>query len=231
MNIQEKIKNKYIMDFNKMREKHFITNDTKLNINNKIIQPYFHDIENHLLNYIENSSYIIGCVAWLTNKNILDAITNLNGAKIIINKEEYLNSNMEKGKKYFYKCLRGRYNDISDMFDKICKCCNKIMIECDKFKNIFGPIKNKSGAILTCGIVNNFSKMHHKFLILFNENVEPTGIWTGSYNLSSNSNFSLENALYITDNDVIIEYIKEFMTIYYFSEPYNWKSGLLSSPI
>ena len=223
-------KNSYTTDFNLMRDENC---HHKL-INNSI-QPYFDNLEKHLVEYIEKSTYVIGCVAWLTNRNIIEALENICGAKIIINKEEFLSSKMVTGKKFYYKCLRGRYNDIPDMFASECLCCSKSIMNCDYFKKIFGTInnldKNKDGSILTCGIVNNFSKMHHKFLIFFDSKMNPTGLWTGSYNLSSTSNFSLENALYITNKDIINEYIKEFIAIYSYSEPYNWESGVLYAPI
>lgn len=202
-------------------------------LNNKV-QPFFDNLEQHLVGYIEKSSYVIGCVAWLTNRNIIETLENIAGSKIIINKEEYLSSKMLSGKKYYYKCLRGRYDDIPDMFGTNCLCCSKAMTDCDNFKKKIGGdigrTRKNEGAILTCGIVNNFSKMHHKFLIFIDDKLNPTGLWTGSYNLSNTSNFSLENALYITDADTINEYIKEFMAIYVYSEPYNWESGLLSKP-
>lgn len=224
--------NSYIMDFNRMR-----INNYHNKLFKSCIQPYFEKIEEHLIEYINKSTYVIGCVAWLTNNNIIEALENIKGVKIIINKEEYLNSNMEIGQKFFYKCLRGKYNSIPDMFNIDCLCCKKNMFNCNNFKTIFGNqlgINNdndRSGAILTCGIVNNFSKMHHKFLIFFDDKIEPFGVWTGSYNLSKTSNFSLENALYITDKEVIMEYIKEFLIIHPFSESYNWKSGVLCTSI
>jgi len=111
------------------------------------------------------------------------------------------------------------------------------MSDCANYNKIFSSVnkteKNseKSGAILTCGIVNHMAKLHHKFLIFFNSQIEPIGVWTGSYNFSHTSNFSLENGLYITDKEVIMEYIKEFLAIYPFSESYNWKSGLLFASV
>ena len=216
------------MDFNRMR-----TNNYHSPLPNNSVQPFFDRLEERLVNYIENSSYVVGCVAWLTNRNIIDALKDVKGVKIIINKEEYLSSKMQIGQKFFYKCLRGKYHDMSDMFGThSCGCCSKNMLQCANFNKVFNTVlMNREGGILTCGIVNNFSKMHHKFLIFFNDKIEPTGVWTGSYNLSKNSNMSLENALYITDKEVIMEYIREFMVIYPYSESCNWKSGVLAAPI
>ncbi len=239
--------NFYKMDFNLMRKKNY---HTKL-VNN-IVQPYFENLEEHLIAYIDNSAYVIGCVAWLTNRNIIEALENIKGVKIIVNKEEYISSKMQTGQKFSNKCLQGRYNDIPDFFENVCDCCGLTMRSCKNFKTYLNdcvdadnelkkkssdnmikdvPTISRSGAILTCGIVNNYSKMHHKFLIFFNNNMQPLGVWTGSYNFSTNGNFSLENAIYICDKEVILEYIKEFMAIYPYSESYNWNSGILCSSL
>lgn len=188
---------------------------------------YFDNIENELIKHIKKSKYIIGCVAWLTNKNIIKALKNIDGIKIIVNKEEYLNSDMINKQSYFYKSLRYDYNKLPDLFESMCSCCSKKISECDNFNDIFNIDYGQTGAILTCGVVNNHSKMHHKFLIFMDEKYNLEGVWTGSYNLSSNSNLSLENAIYIKDKKIINAYKKEFETIYNYSESYNWKSGIL----
>ena len=64
--------------------------------------------------------------------------------------------------------------------------------------------------------------MHHKFLIFFDENLNPTGVWTGSYNLTNNSNKSLDNAIYLEDINIIKNYIYEFEQIMFLSEKLNW---------
>lgn len=199
-----------------------------------IVLSYFDFIEDRLLEHINNATFIIGCVAWLTNKTIIDALESKMGVKIIVNKEEYLNSKMELGQKYYYKCLRGCYKEIPDLFLATCGCCEKSINLCDKTKNILGinfdeksPMISKTGSILTYGVVNIRPKLHHKFLVFFDKNMEPLGVWTGSYNFSDNSNYSLENAVYIKDIHVIKQYIKEFATIYSYAESSDWKSGTI----
>jgi phosphatidylserine/phosphatidylglycerophosphate/cardiolipin synthase-like enzyme len=227
----DKQKYMHIIDFNQMRKANHHTE-----ISNNIIQPYFENLEEKLIILIKKSSYVIGCAAWLTNKNIIEALENTKGVKIIVNKEEYLSSKMIIGQRIFYKCLRENYNKMHDFFAITCGCCNVTIHSCKNFKKNFSndfdcDVNNKSGAILTCGIVNNYSKMHHKFLVFINDKMEPSGVWTGSYNFSANSNFSLENALYITDHRVITEYIQEFAAIYPFSEICDWEYGILSLPL
>ncbi|AKI80115.1 putative phospholipase D/nuclease [Acanthamoeba polyphaga mimivirus] len=199
-------------------------------ISDNSIRPYFENLEQHLVEYINKATYVIGCIAWLTNDNIISSLQQKKGIKIIVNKEEFLNPNMEIAKKNYYCTLRSKYQSLPNMFTSKCYCCNDSITNCKKFNKIFGSIsmsENNNSAVLTCGIVNSLPKMHHKFLIFFDENLDPVGVWTGSYNLSKTSNFSLENALYITSQIVIAEYIKEFLAVYKHSENFNWKSGTL----
>jgi phosphatidylserine/phosphatidylglycerophosphate/cardiolipin synthase-like enzyme len=185
-----------------------------------IVQPHFENIESVVIEYINSASYVIGCIAWLTNMNVIDALTRLKGVKIIVNKEEYLHPDMNGGQKYWHSKLRHKYNSIPDLF--------AAHPEIDSKFTTFTKITNRNdGAIMTCGVINCYSKLHHKFMVFFNEEMNPIGIWTGSYNFSDNSNYSLENGVYITDKITIDEYIKEFFIIYNSSEPYIWKSGLL----
>ncbi|AEQ32649.1 phospholipase D nuclease [Acanthamoeba polyphaga mimivirus] len=215
------------INLNKIRPQNIHTN-----ISNKSIKPYFENLEEKIVDYISNAKYIVGCAAWLTSDNVMNALDKTCGCKIIVNKEEFLNSNMEISDRPYYKSLRNKYHNLPDIFNVNCICCNNKILKCNNFNNIFGDLNHtdKKGAILTCGVVNNMSKMHHKFLIFFDEKMKPYGVWTGSYNLSKTSNYSLENALYITDMDVIMEYIKEFKVIYNYSEPHEWKSGILCKP-
>lgn len=199
------------------------------NVDNPMVKSHFDDLENKLIDYIKSSSYVIGCVAWLTNTCILRELEKIKGVKIIVNKEEYLNSTMTKSNSFFFKVLRRTYDSVPDILLAKCDCCNVKIIDCLKLGTSIAPIFNKkiNGSILTFGIVNNCSRLHHKFLIFFDANLKPLGVWTGSYNLSFNSNNSLENALFVTDLEVINEYIKEFSIVYSYSEAYDWEHGHL----
>ena len=89
-------------------------------------------------------------------------------------------------------------------------------------------------------------RMHNKFLIFCSAEVErllipadseyssgppfeeefvrfvPYAVWTGSFNLTFNAANSLENAVYITNEDVVDAYFKEWQQILALSEPLDW---------
>ncbi|CAH6420072.1 Hypothetical protein MVR_LOCUS27 [uncultured virus] len=189
-------------------------------------------MEDHLVKYIGQASYAVGCACWLTNRNIIDALERMRGVKIIVSKEEFLNPKMQSAQRFSYSCIRGCYNALSDLSKAMCTCCPEPTVAslCPNYRHTFGTRMHDlpiDGAVLTCGIVNHGSRMHHKFLVFFDESFKPIGVWTGSYNFSRNSNHSLENALYVTEPRVIQEYIKEFLAIYLLAEKYDWTSSLM----
>lgn len=168
---------------------------------------YFQEIEQHLLKHIQSADYIIGCVAWLTNENILSALSQKKGVKIIVNKEDFLSSQTSS---YTNKQLIQNWYPKIPSFNFSESCLGT--------------------AILTFGIANHPSRLHHKFLIFYNSELQPQGVWTGSYNFTRNSNFSLENAIYLEDSNIIQQYIQEFHFILQHSESYDWKCNMLVIP-
>lgn len=54
--------------------------------------------------------------------------------------------------------------------------------------------------------------------------LEPLAIWTGSFNLTNNAVNSFENALYITNSEVVYAYYDEWCQLLALSESLNWKS-------
>ena len=133
----------------------------------------------------------------------------------------------------FFTKLRSNYNQIDDLFQLQCPKCHINWIECTHCTTILPTVQKElkmptdNESIICCGIVNSTYRMHHKFLILFDEKFKPKGVWTGSYNLSENSNRCLENAIYLTDHEIIKAYLNEFERIYHLTEPFKWISGTL----
>lgn len=55
----------------------------------KNVTVFFDDLESALINEIGNATAVFGCVAWLTNENILKALA-ARSCSIIVEKEIYL---------------------------------------------------------------------------------------------------------------------------------------------
>ncbi len=190
---------------------------------------YFDNLEGHLINHINQAEYIIGCVSWLTNLKIIQSLQDKKGIKIVIQKENFIKRdynysiclnqyyiNLRKG----YKSLPNLFNNIDDIDLNEDHCMNQIC------KNKLSDDDYMDG-VRCFGIANNYSKplMHHKFLIFLDKNMNPYGVWTGSYNFTNNANKSLDNGLYISDFNIVKGYVEEFEQILFMSEKLNWKTS------
>lgn len=226
--------NKRNFDLNKIRpiiSKTSVGNNDN-NPDGAKISVFFDNLEPRLLGYIRSSEYVIGCAAWLTNPDIMHELSKKKGTSIVINKEEYLNPKTAIGGTYYYNNMRKIYDSITGIFSTQCHCCNSDVDKCNNFmKNFAGLIVNEKSGVVTCGIVNNPSRLHHKFLIFLDKLYRPYAVWTGSYNLTKNSNYCLENALYITDQTIVRKFVSEYISAYNMSEPIRWTSGLLKSSL
>ena len=81
-----------------------------------------------------------------------------------------------------------------------------------------------------------FPRMHNKFLIFSRvskpgprgRQITPYGVWTGSFNLTRNATYSLENAIYTEIPEIVDAYFKEFGHIVSISEPLDWTSDWIA---
>ena len=76
-----------------------------------------------------------------------------------------------------------------------------------------------------------FPRMHNKFLAFCDANLTgdemrlvPRAVWTGSFNMTRNATRSFENAVVLTDPDIVAAYYREWEQILSLSEPLDWTS-------
>lgn len=130
------------------------------------IEVFFKNIENNIINKIKKYKNVIGCVAWLTNENILKELAKKDNVIIIIQEEDFLRpDNNFDGNKLNWK------NKLYKLYKNI---------EINKKNNInlgsFGINYNGhvGSGIMRLGMVNidkmsAFPRMHNKFIICFND--------------------------------------------------------------
>lgn len=186
------------------------------------ISVYFRDLEKHLVSTINQYPVVVGCVAWLTNKTILDSMLSCDAVSIIVQKEDFLRPDTKSFEDLHraYARLRGQ--------------------ERYWFGGLAGSISVSAGnddrAVRCAGNHNSDKKpahprMHHKFLVFCDRVGSPEGkvvapkkVWTGSFNFSHNSTNSLENAVLINSETIATAYYKEWEQIFAISEPLDWES-------
>lgn len=194
------------------------------------VEVYFRDIKNTLIKKIGAADCVLGCVAWLTDFDILDALAGVDNVSIIVQKEDFLRPDMG-AREDWKKQIRKRY----------------AALNCSLYRFDFGDTilsemsyagdPSMSGAVRCVGNVNTdkdpaFPRMHNKFLVFCKYKaphpegdygrVIPYAIWTGSYNLSKNAGYSFENGMYITDPVIVNAYYQEWAQITALSEDLDW---------
>lgn len=194
--------------------------DYSVSSKNKEIKVYFRNLEQHLIQHIMEANIVVGCVAWLTNQKILEALNTRLGVALIINKknkdETYKDENLRK----FHENLRKFYDELprirSDVF------LTTTLIDCFQTEYI-EPIR--------CVGVRSKSKektiplMHNKFIVFCKVTREDMGYGgkrTGEYFLENDSwkhrvidyeipeDFCEYNWHYNSDFLMSIDYIKPY---------------------
>lgn len=193
------------------------------------ITVYFRNIQERLIENIEKADAVFGAVAWLTSFDILDALAKVENVSLIVQKEDFLRPDLgvkdnwkkELRKKYLnLKCDLTRYS-FDNLLRSMSFACDPSM---DPVRCVGNHNRDKNPA---------FPRMHNKFVIFSkiegedqsgNEIIKPYSVWTGSFNFTKNAGKSLENALLLSQTDVVKAFYKEFGQIAAMSEPLDWES-------
>jgi hypothetical protein len=190
------------------------------------IEVIFRDHRSKLINEIGKYPVILGCVAWLTDYEILGALAGITHVSIVVQKEDFLrpdSAGMPKSR------LRQLYDNLPSP-----------MLRYSLPGGVSGLNYCGDPSIEAVRCVGNHNRerksawprMHNKFLIFCdlkergdgNEIVTPRRVWTGSYNISQNAAQSWENAVLIDSDEVAEAYAREFCQILIFSEKLDWTS-------
>ena len=194
------------------------------------VSVYFKDLESNLIKHIQKADAVVGCVAWLTNFNILNALSKVS-CSVVIQKEDLWRPDMG-AKGDFKQRLRAAYNKLGTGIDRyyapgivsslnVCGDPTWDGIRC-------------VGNLNTARSPSN-PRAHHKFLVFCQVSEElsaygdtipkvtPYAVWTGSYNFTKNGGASFQNAVYIDDPVLAQAYANEYAHIYAVSEPLDFE--------
>jgi len=226
---------------------------------NKDTEVYFRDLKEHLIKKIHAADIILGCVAWLTDFDILRALSEKE-VSIVVQKEDFLrpDAGTNRDNSLWKKRLQAAYMKVGTRIERW------QFLGCNVHNLSMGGDPVLDG--IRCAGNHNkdrnpsFPRMHNKFLVFGKEiplDKEPvvvpnitdssdpfagfmrgdindcdlpkrpfdlTSVWTGSFNLSKNAGYSLENAVVISDEKIAQAYYGEWGQIVAISEPLDWES-------
>lgn len=199
------------------------------------VTALFGNLEESLCQVIRGADFVIGCVAWLTNKNVLRALSApREGVQLVVQKEDWLRPDCTGSSADSWKLgLREAYDDLECRIDRwamsqmlgmptlrACMDIDEMAVRCAGNHN-----SSRSPA---------FPRMHHKFFVFCDVgedseyhmpcSITPRAVWTGSFNPTANGTRSRENAVLIESHQLAAAYAREWFQVYAISEPLDWES-------
>lgn len=188
-----------------------------------VVSCVFTDLEARMVDEIGRYPMIVGCMAWLTNENVLKALAAKEWVQIVVQKEDFLRPDSGK---WSERRLRALYEGL------------RFQARWDFDLNYNTSGDDSMGAVRCAGVSYGREKtpprMHHKFLVLCDVETLaggedcmvvkpiPRAVWSGSFNATHNGSRSLENALIIRDEQIAKAYFNEWKVVLGLSEPLNW---------
>ncbi len=193
---------------------------------NANIEVIFRHHQTRLVQEIDRVAVVLGCVAWLTDSVVLQALARRTQVNIVVQKEDFLKPDLGQT---WAQNLRALYAALPSPLMRYSLPGGVSSL------NYAG---DPSIAAVRCVGNHNREKraawprMHNKFLIFCDlepdahggQTVVPRRVWTGSYNISLNAAASWENAVLIDNPDVADAFAREFGQILTFSEALDWTS-------
>jgi hypothetical protein len=193
-----------------------------------IVETYFENLEDVLAAQISCWPVIFGCMAWLTNAKVLNALASRRNVSIIVQKEDFLRPDSDN---WSSRRLKEQYNripatnmeDAGLLYNRQTDEKTIEGVRCVGIRQIRGKTS---------------PRMHHKFMVFCTYETyphrsndgfySPQAVWTGSFNATANGSRSLENAILIRDQRVANCFRNEWAAILGLSEPLDWNSEYIA---
>ena len=201
-------------------------------VGNFAVESIFKNLEGRVVEKIRSADAVVGCVAWLTNEKILRALSEVKkGVSLILQKEDFLRPDFRTEADYVMR-LHRQYSQLKEIegpndaqLEKLAHDIGEASAEwIDLAVRCVGLAKDRSDVTLP--------RMHHKFLVFcrhvedFDQfwNYVPYAIWTGSFNMTFNGTQSIENAVYIENEQIATSFFDEWFQMLMISEGLDWVS-------
>ena len=199
------------------------------------VTALFGNLENSLCQVIRQADFVIGCVAWLTNRNVLRALSvPREGVQLVVQKEDWLRPDCSGSRAESWKSgLREAYDDLE------CRIDRWSMSSMLGMPTLSAGWDVDESAVRCAGNHNSarhpaFPRMHHKFFVFCDVvldekysmpcSITPRSVWTGSFNPTANGTRSRENAVLIESDGIAAAYAREWFQVYAISEQLDWES-------
>jgi hypothetical protein len=202
---------------------------------------YFKNLDFHLIGHIQKAPAVVGCVAWIAHEKILEALSECVAVSLIVQKEENLRPDFPDAPGHIQK-MQQAYSNLRGRFWRYDKTIGYPYMKAVYRRDASIEAVRCAGYGPPSGAGKKTRpNMHHKFLVFCRYDTEqsmgyggdpyeavdgitPYGVWTGSFNFTFNGTISFENAVYLTDPEIVKAYFLEWSQIAVISEPLTWQS-------
>ena len=191
------------------------------------VTAHFGDLTDRLIEFIDGSEAVVGCVAWLTHTPILEALGRI-PASLVVQKEDFLRPDSGGSTVGWKARIQALYQQVGNGWSRypFPAPLNGASFAGDTTLDGVRCVGNSNRER-----VPSAPRMHHKFLVRVDaapqaignsQHIKARGVWTGSFNFSKNAGASFENAVEIVDDQIAGAYLQEFARVMTLSEPLNW---------
>ncbi len=187
------------------------------------VEVFFDGLEEKIVELIDQSDAVVGCVAWLTSKPILEALSK-KPCQIVVQKEDFLRPDKNATKTQ----IRQRYDALRGFI-------KYSLVDC-LVSTLNIASEERMDAVRCAGEFSTSQKglsprNHNKFMVFlrrinddYAEALQAEKVWTGSYNHSFTATQSFENCVLFHDQRVAKAYLDEWAHIYSLSEELDWEN-------
>lgn len=201
----------------------------------------FDGISDRLVAEIERAVYVVGCVAWLSDWRVLDALASRHNGGVALVVHEERGYGRGKGRFDSVRAHRAWTTRLKQAYEALPSFAASggppaALRDHALWRRVVGFSRSnqKRGApavldTVRClgpppaatpvGAVCNNARMHHKFLVFGDSNGRFYAAWTGSFNPTPNASQSTENAVVLYDSRVADAFLNEFVQLALASKP------------
>lgn len=182
-----------------------------------------------LIEYIDHprTKFVVGCVAWLTNMPVLEALANKAGCSFIVQDGGFKDAANTDEPSGYHDRLRKSYEALKPLQLLGITPGAELLQVVPKYSMLLNTKRIATPfAVRVAGSVESNSvqpRMHHKFALFLDDHGIPFGVWTGSFNWTNCASKSFENATFIQDHDIVQGYFAEFLQMLIQSRELTWQ--------
>ena len=232
LDITNPVPGKPVIDFNQLQPGFDTCGPFPTTYRSGNITCYTAHLAEELSAHIAAADAVVGCMAWLTSRVVLKALSEVQmGCQIVVQKEDFIRPGIvSRGE---LQNMYSRVRSPGDGYDLPPPGCDL---------NTCGDASEQVDPIRCLGEVHYddrkaHPRMHHKFFVFCRRGKQdyrnripliPFAVWTGSFNATENATRSMENAVVIDDTKVAVFYANEWARLYAMSEPLDWKERFMN---